>query len=123
MSPSRAVLFLGCKNAGPVCWSILFGFSLGNSRLVATTGDHVEAVRRECRIVSIEQRQVLIPGLWVTGLIFGQDATNPVERCLIPMSHQFGKDLKRVREVVQLLTSTGQGKVPRLDEGTVQDAQ
>lgn len=77
-----------------------FGFSLGNSRFLSTTGDHVEAFCRECRIVAIEQRQVFISGLWVAGRLFGQDATNPVESCLVPLSHHFGEKLKRVGEVI-----------------------
>jgi hypothetical protein len=61
--------------------------------------------------------------LWVTGLVFGQDTAYSVERRLVRASHQLGKDLKCVRELVQLRAITLQGKVPRLDEGAVQDSQ
>jgi hypothetical protein len=87
------------------------------------TGDRVEAVSLEGRILLIEQRQVFITGLWVAGLIVGQDAAYLAKGRLVPTSHQLGKEFERVREVVQLLTGTPQGKVPRLDKGTVQDAQ
>src|SRR5262249_41558651 len=51
------------------------------------------------------------------------DAAYPAEGCLVPTGHQLGKEFERIREVEQLLTITLQGKVPRLDKGTVQDAQ